>query len=69
MICHLTGCRNAIEYAPRRASTLVRNRIGCPKLAAEEIDFRARIALSDGLEKLIAWRDAHKASLQTNPCR
>ena len=69
MIRQLTGCRNEIAYAPRRASTLVRNRIGCPKLAAEEIDFRARIDLSDGLEKLIAWRAAHKASLQANPCR
>lgn len=60
MICALTGCRQAIRYEPRSTASLVRNRIGCPKLAAEEIGFTAEISLTDGLKRLIAWRDAHK---------
>lgn len=60
MICTLTGSRQEIRYAPRSTATLVRNRIGCPKLAADEIGFTAEIALADGLRRLITWRNAHK---------
>src|SRR5687767_3870342 len=44
-ICHLTGCNQPITYAPRSQATLVRNRIGSPKRAAEEIGFTAEIDL------------------------
>lgn len=57
-ICHLTGSNQPINYAPRSQATLVRNRIGSPKRASEEIDFVARIALDDGLRRLIEWRKA-----------
>lgn len=60
MICTLAGSRQEIRYAPRSTATLVRNRIGCPKLAADEIGFTAEIALADGLRRLITWRNAHK---------
>ncbi len=60
MICRLTGCKRDIRYTARSASTLVRNRIGCPKLAAEDIGFTSEIDLADGLERLIAWRHADK---------
>ncbi|MGI9421146.1 MAG: NAD-dependent epimerase/dehydratase family protein [Geminicoccaceae bacterium] len=63
MICTLTGSRQEIRYAPRSTATLVRNRIGCPKLAADEIGFTAEIALADGLRRLITWRNAHKHAL------
>ena len=56
----LTGCDNPIEYADRSQATLVRNRIGCPKRASEEIDFTAQVTLDDGLRQLIEWRSAHK---------
>jgi UDP-glucose 4-epimerase len=57
-ICHLTGCNRPIAYAPRDQATLVRNRIGSPKKASEEIGFRAEIDLDEGLRRLIAWRKA-----------
>jgi nucleoside-diphosphate-sugar epimerase len=45
----LTGSNQAIKYAPRNQATLVRNRIGCPKRASEEIDFTASLPLDSGL--------------------
>ena len=56
----LTGSNQPIKYAPRSEATLVRNRIGSPRLAKSEIGFEAGIPLNDGLRRLIAWRSAHK---------
>ena len=42
-LCHLTGCNQPISYAPRSQATLVRNRIGSPKLAAADLGFKAEI--------------------------
>lgn len=55
----LTGCKHPIEYAPSSQATLVRNRIGDPKLAAEEIDYEFQIDLDEGLQRLIDWRSGH----------
>ena len=60
MLCRLTGCEKPINYKPRSNATLVRNRIGCPKRAAEEIGFTAEIDLEEGLRRLIKWRNEHK---------
>jgi UDP-glucose 4-epimerase len=60
-LLRLTGSNQAINYAPRSQATLVRNRVGCPRRAAQEIGFTAEIALDDGLERLIRWRRAHAA--------
>jgi UDP-glucose 4-epimerase len=60
MIVRLTDCKNPIKYAPSSQATLVRNRIGCPKRAAAEIGFTAKVGLEEGLARLIAWRSAHK---------
>lgn len=58
-LVNLTGCNQPINYAPRSQATLVRNRIGSPKRAREEIGFTARIDLDDGLRRLIEWRRKH----------
>jgi UDP-glucose 4-epimerase len=42
----------------------VRNRIGCPKKASEEIGYTAAIELRDGLQRLIDWRAAHKGEVE-----
>jgi UDP-glucose 4-epimerase len=60
MIVNLTGCEKPIKYAPRSQATLVRNRIGSPKRATDEIGFTAKVGLEEGLARLIAWRAAHK---------
>lgn len=59
----LTGCKQPIRYAPRSQATLVRNRIGSPKKATEEIGFTAQIDLDEGLRRLIEWRSSHKAEV------
>jgi len=59
----VTGCTQAIKYQERSEATLVRNRIGCPKRAAEEISYVAEMDLDEGLKKLIEWRDNHKAEV------
>jgi len=61
----LTGSDKPISYAPRSQATLVRNRIGSPKRASQEIGFTASIDLDDGLRRLIDWRAGHKAEVET----
>jgi UDP-glucose 4-epimerase len=60
----LTGSNQPIRYAPRSQATLVRNRIGSPVKARKEIGFDADIVLDDGLQRLIAWRKAHKEQVE-----
>lgn len=65
MLRVLTGCDKPVRYAPRSQATLVRNRIGDPKKATQEIGFTAKIDLMDGLNRLILWRAAHIAEVQS----
>lgn len=58
-LLNLTGCNRPINYAPRSQATLVRNRIGSPVRASQEIGFTSNIDLNEGLTRLIDWRRAH----------
>ncbi len=64
LLIELTGSKKPINYAPRSQATLVRNRIGCPKRASEEISYNAAIDLNQGLQRLIEWRASHKAEVE-----
>lgn len=64
-LLNLTGCNKEIQYAPRSQATLVKNRIGSTVKATEEIKFTADIDLDEGLRRLIDWRAAHKAEVET----
>lgn len=63
LLLHLTGSSKPIEYAPRSQATLVRNRIGSPLKASNELSFTATIELREGLKRLIDWRASHKAEV------
>lgn len=63
-LVQLTGSNQEIQYAPRSQATLVRNRIGCPKRAADEIGFSANIELDEGLRRLIDWRKSHQKEVK-----
>ncbi len=63
MIIDLTGCKLPIKYAPRSQATLVRNRIGDPRKASAEIGFTAGLDLTEGLRRLIDWRNNHRAEV------
>lgn len=62
-LLNLTGCNKEIKYTERSQATLVRNRIGSPIKATDEIGFTADIDLDDGLRRLINWRAAHKSEV------
>jgi len=63
MLIELTGSTKPINYAERSTATLVRNRIGSPVKASNDLGFNAEIELREGLEKIIAWRAGHKAEV------
>ena len=63
LLISITGCNQPIQYRERSQATLVRNRIGCPERAKDEICFEAKIELEEGLANLIAWRADHKAEV------
>lgn len=63
LLLQLTGSNQPIRYQPRSTATLVRNRIGDTRRASQEIGFTAEIPLREGLERLIAWRAAHKGEV------
>jgi UDP-glucose 4-epimerase len=63
MLLKITGADVPIRYAPTSQATFVRNRIGCPQKAREEIGFVSQVDLDEGLRKLIKWRSAHRALL------
>jgi len=64
MLIELTGTDGEINYAPRSTATLVRNRIGDPAKASEQIGFTAEVDLREGLKRLIDWRASHKAEVE-----
>ncbi len=64
ILIELTDCKKEIKYASRSQATLVKNRIGCPKKASEEIKFTAKIKLREGLLDLINWRNKHKSDVE-----
>ena len=63
LLLQLTGSNQPIQYKERSQATLVRNRIGSPKRATEEIGFTAGVELREGLQRLIKWRASHKSGV------
>ena len=64
-LVNLTGCNQPIHYEPRSQATLVKNRIGCPLKASQQINYRAEVDLDEGLKRLIDWRSSHKAEVES----
>ncbi|MCG8610269.1 MAG: NAD-dependent epimerase/dehydratase family protein [Pseudomonadales bacterium] len=62
LILEITDSKLEIDYHPA-GQTFVKNRIGCPEKARQEIGYEHSIALRTGLENLITWRNAHKAQV------
>ncbi|MBI96909.1 NAD-dependent dehydratase [bacterium] len=60
LIIDLTDCKKPIIYKERSQATLVRNRIGCPQKAFEEIGYKSKKELRSGISELINWRNKHK---------
>ena len=58
MILKITGSNLSVQYEPA-GLTFVKNRIGCPKKAIDQIGFKANVTLEEGLKQLIEWRKKH----------
>jgi UDP-glucose 4-epimerase len=63
LILEIRGSSQQIQYEPE-GRIFVTNRVGCPEKAARDLGFRTVTGLREGLEQLIAWRDAHKTRVQ-----
>ena len=68
MLLEITGSNLKIQYEPA-GQTFVKNRVGCPKKAAEEIGFTAKADLREGMLKLIEWRKSDQAREQIEAAR
>lgn len=64
LVLKITESNLSVQYEPG-GLTFVKNRIGCPKKAAEEIDFRSSVKLEDGLRHLIQWRKSHMEQVES----
>ncbi len=56
LILKITNANLSINYQKRNQNTFVKNRIGCPIKAQNDINFISSINLEDGLQRLIDWR-------------
>ncbi len=63
LILRLSGSNLPIRYEPADP-VFVKNRIGSPEKAADELGFTAAVPLEEGLRALIAWRAEHKAEVE-----
>ena len=62
LLVEMTGGHGRIEFESA-GLTFVKNRIGSPDKATQEIGFTASMSLRDGLRSLIDWREDHKAQV------
>lgn len=60
MLLKLTGSNQKIQYEPA-GKTFVTNRIGSTQAAENDLGFKYKISLEEGLKQLIDWRNTHKA--------
>jgi UDP-glucose 4-epimerase len=60
LLLEVTGADVEIDYRPEE-QMFVTNRVGDPAAAERELGFRAEMPLRDGLESVVAWRNADKA--------
>lgn len=62
ILIELTGSAAQIKFEPA-GLTFVKNRIGSPTKAADQIGFTATVPLKDGLRSLIEWRTARQSEV------
>jgi UDP-glucose 4-epimerase len=62
-ILDLYGSELSIDYR-EGGTTFVKNRVGCPRKAMEQIGFKASVPLEEGLQSLIEWRNMHKFEVE-----
>ncbi len=61
LILEVKGSTLPIHYEPA-GPTFVKNRVGCPAKAREQLGFDAKVELREGIRQLIEWRAEDKAT-------
>ena len=59
----MTGSDVGIRYEAE-GITFVKSRIGSTELAEQDIGFRAKVGLLDGMRELVEWRRADQEQLR-----
>ena len=59
LLLEVTGSDVGIRHEPG-GLTFVKNRVGSPVKAADELGFQAGVGLAEGLRSVVEWRNAHK---------
>ena len=62
LLLRLTGSGLEIQYEPA-GQTFVTNRIGSTQAAEQDLGFRWRVDIEDGMRRLIEWREADKKAV------
>ncbi len=63
LLLRLTGREDlGIRYEPA-GQTFVKNRVGCPEAAQEQLGFEWTVDLEQGMRSLIEWRTRHKTEV------
>ncbi len=60
LLLFLTNCSKTVQFKKNNNPTLVKNRIGDPRKALNEINFKAQKDFRKGLVELIEWRNKIK---------
>lgn len=63
-LLRITGSDVGISYQPEGLS-FVTNRIGSTARARDEIGFEAKVALEEGLQRVVEWRNADKGAVDS----
>ena len=63
LILELTGSKLDIQYEPA-GPTFVTNRIGDATNAINDLGFKYKVELREGIQQLIDWRNTHKAEVE-----
>ena len=63
LILELTGSKLDIQYEPAEP-TFVTNRIGDATNAINDLGFKYKVELREGIQQLIDWRNTHKAEVE-----
>lgn len=65
LLIEITNCKSPVNFKPRDDATFVKNRVGCPIKARDQLKFVASIDLREGLNRLVEWRKQHKAEVRS----
>lgn len=63
LILEVTGSDQKMVYE-ESGPTFVKNRVGCPEKAKNEINFVAKVGLREGIKELVEWRRSHIRDLE-----